>query len=425
MSLKRPIEFGTTFDSFTATKIIGEGGAARVFKATDGDGKLCAVKLLKPQNATKEKRKRFKNEIDFCSRINHKNIVLVDDHGRHSEGESETIFYVMPLYSGSFRDVLNQGVLPDKALVHFVQMLDGVEAAHLKGVVHRDLKPENILFDDANDQLVISDFGIAMFQENELFTAVETKDTDRLANFRYAAPEQRHPGKSVDQRADIFALGLILNEMFTEEVVSGIGYTTIASVDQEYGFLDEIVEKMIQQDPRARFSSIGEIKVRISASQKTFVSQQKISELSGEVVPENEIDDPLVSEPPRLVDVDWNEGRLILYLSCSVNDDWVQALRNPEVGGTVGINHGGIEMGLSTLSVFENVVSTRAPDDERTIQDVINLMRDEWLPNANRAYRSRKETEQRQREERIRASLQKQLEMEKARKKILDNVSIG
>ena len=91
MALKSPIAFETTFDNFTGTEIIGEGGAARVYLATDGEGRPHAVKLLKPQSATREKRKRFKNEIDFCSRINHKNIVPLIDHGKYSEGESETI----------------------------------------------------------------------------------------------------------------------------------------------------------------------------------------------------------------------------------------------------------------------------------------------------------------------------------------------
>ena len=424
MALKSPITFETTFNTFTGTEIVGEGGAAWVYRATDEEGKLYAVKLLKPQSTTREKRKRFENEIDFCSRTKHKNIVPVIGHGVFSEGKGTSIFYVMPFYSGSFRKLLKQSVRPEEAVKHLTQLLDGVEAAHLKGVVHRDLKPENILYDDRNQQLVIADFGIAMFQEDELFTAVETKDTDRLANFRYAAPEQRHPGKSVDLRADIFTLGLILNEMFTGEVVSGAGYTKIAAVAPGCAYLDEIVEQMIQQDPQARFSSIREIRFRLSVLEKTFLSQQKISELSGEVVPESEIDDLLISEPPELVGVDWNDGLLILSLNCCVNEKWIQALRNPGVGGTTGINHGGIEISLSTLNVSENRIATRAPGDERTVQRVINLLRDTWLPNANRAYKNRIIDEQRETEDRLRRQLQQQMEMEEARKRVLDSVTI-
>ena len=424
MPLKRPIEFETAFETYTATDVIGEGGAARVYRATDDEGTQFAVKLLKSQSTTREKRKRFKNEIDFCSRINHKNIVPVIGHGALTEGKSASVFYVMPLYSGSFRNLLEQGVKPEETGQHLVQLLDGVEAAHLKGVVHRDLKPENILYDDRNEQLVIADFGIAMFQEDELFTAVETKDTDRLANFRYAAPEQRHPGKSVDLRADIFTLGLILNEMFTGEVVSGAGYTKIAAVAPGCAYLDEIVEQMIQQDPQARFSSIREIRFRLSVLEKTFLSQQKISKLSGEVVPECEIDDPLIADPPQLVDFDWNDGLLTLFMSRAVDEEWIQALRNPGVGGTVGINHGGVEVGLRTLTVLEKRVTTRAPAEHRMIQDVVNLFKEQWLPNANRAYERRKVEEQREAEDRLRRQLQQQMEMEEARKRVLDSVTI-
>jgi eukaryotic-like serine/threonine-protein kinase len=74
-------------------------------------------------------------------------------------------------------------------------------------VFHRDLKPENILYDRNADRLVVADFGIAHFEEDQLLTAVETKDRERLANFKYAAPEQGIRGRPVDHRADIFAFG--------------------------------------------------------------------------------------------------------------------------------------------------------------------------------------------------------------------------
>ena len=415
MALKSPITFETTFNTFTGTEIVGEGGAAWVYRATDEEGKLYAVKLLKPQSTTREKRKRFKNEIDFCSRINHKNIVPVIGHGALTEGKSASVFYVMPLYSGSFRNLLEQGVKLEETGQHLVQLLDGVEAAHLKGVVHRDLKPENILYDDRNEQLVIADFGIAMFQEDELFTAVETKDTDRLANFRYAAPEQRHPGKSVDLRADIFTLGLILNEMFTGEVVSGVGYKTIADVVPEQAYLDEIVSQMIQQDPSARFSSVREIKQRLSVLQKTFLSQQKISELSGEVVPESEIDDPIVADPPKLIDFDWTDGALTLILSCPVNDKWVQALR---------------KMGSHSFIWGKGPENFRFVGDraiigarESQVQGVIDYFKD-WLPKANAVYEREIAWEKEKAQKEQYKRLQDQREKEEARKRVLEKVKL-
>ena len=223
MALSEPWVFNTTWETYTATKIIGEGGAARVFEANDVAGKRYAVKLLDP--STKVKVKRFQNEYSFCANNKHRNVVTMVDHGLF--GEQESPFVVMPLYGGSLRTLLESGVEPGQVLGYFVQLMDGLECAHLQNVIHRDLKPENVLFDHEFDLLLLADFGIAHFAEDELFTAVETKDNDRLANFRYAAPEQKIPGADVDHRADIFALGLILNEMFTGEVPEGTGYKTI------------------------------------------------------------------------------------------------------------------------------------------------------------------------------------------------------
>ena len=89
---------------------------------------------------------------------------------------------------------MKEGLKKDHILPLFSQLLNGVEAAHLRKVIHRDLKPENILYDPRGNRVIVADFGIAQFQEEELYTAVETKAEDRLANFQYAAPEQRKRG---------------------------------------------------------------------------------------------------------------------------------------------------------------------------------------------------------------------------------------
>ena len=120
----------------------------------------------------------------------------------------------MPRYAGSLRELMGN-VHPSDVTQLFSQILDGVEAAHLKGVTHRDLKPENILCDGASRSLAVADFGIASFTADALLTAVETAPGQRLANFQYAAPEQRERGREIAATADIYALGLMLIEMFT------------------------------------------------------------------------------------------------------------------------------------------------------------------------------------------------------------------
>src|SRR4030043_581398 len=207
MELKKPLIFKTTFSVYVAKEIIGQGGSGRIFRALDEADNPWAIKLLDPQKLSKEGVKRFKNELTFCSNNKHPNVLTVVDHGIFVEDNKLGIsspFYVMPVYSCSLRRLINDGIPKDKVLPYFSNILDGIEAAHLQRITHRDLKPENILCDETKNNLVIADFGIAQFEEEELFTAVETKDSERLANFQYAAPEQRGRGQRVDHRADIY-----------------------------------------------------------------------------------------------------------------------------------------------------------------------------------------------------------------------------
>jgi len=225
------------------------------------------------------------------------------------------------------RKVMNAGISREKILPYFSQLLAGVQAAHLQNVVHRDLKPENVLFNSQNNRLVVADFGIAHFEEEELYTAVETRDGTRLANFQYASPEQRSRGLSIDHRADIYALGLMLNEMFTGEIPQGTKYRTIASVAPEYGYFDELVNSMIRQSPAERPSPIRAINDELIARGNDFIESQKLNQLKQTVVPESEIDDPLILNPIELVDVDYdNHHHLVFKLSQDLNMDWVQAL---------------------------------------------------------------------------------------------------
>lgn len=151
-------EFRTTFGTYKATKIIGEGGADRVYSVADEDGDFFAVKLLDPAQAQGRKLKRFKNEIFFCFQNRCRNILTVIDHGIYFEAGVSSPFYVMPLFDSSLRPLMKAGIKPGNVLPYFGQILDGVEAAHLLNVVHRDLKPENILFEKARNTLVIADF---------------------------------------------------------------------------------------------------------------------------------------------------------------------------------------------------------------------------------------------------------------------------
>jgi len=324
--LKTPIDLETAFSNYLLTEQLGEGGAGRVYGGVDSTGAAVAVKVLTSES--KDKRRRFKNEIAFLSRDRHKNIVTVTDHGVAAGGVVKGPFYVMARYGGSLRDVLKRKPSPDHAMALFSQVIDGVEAAHLLDVTHRDLKPENVLIDPTNGAAAVSDFGVASFTADQMLTLVETAPTTRLANFQYAAPEQRVSGGAVGPTADIYALGLMLNELFTESVPYGTDYQLISSTASDYAFLDAIVATMIRQNPGDRPQSIAKVKTLIQMHRAEAVSLQKLRELDKVVVPVGQVTDPLAFQPPKLIAAEYNAGILRLELDRPVNENWIRALQN-------------------------------------------------------------------------------------------------
>jgi serine/threonine protein kinase len=395
MATKEIIE--TAFNSYQLLDIVGQGGAGRVWRARDSAGESVAVKILHKANS--DARKRFKNEILFCERTKHENIVPVIDRGAAQIKGVSVPFYVMPLFSGSLRDACLGTDDCARLLRLFDQVMSGVEAAHLNGVVHRDLKPENVLFDKNNDRLLVGDFGIANFTDEELYTAVETSHSSRLANFIYAAPEQKVRGRAVDRRTDIYALGLILNELFTGDVPLAPGYRVIGSVAVDYGWLDEIVGRMIQQDPAQRYSTIDSVKLELVARHQDFVARQRLSEIQNTVVPLGEEDDPLALEPPKLVDFEWDRGTLTLIMDKAVTAHWVgalQGMRNFAYSESAHPTSFNFKGNKATVSAREHIV-----------QAVIDHFKS-WLPIATATYKNEREALRRRAAEEKVAEIQKQ-----------------
>jgi serine/threonine protein kinase len=413
MKRDKPIQLETAFRKYTRGPLLGEGGAGHVYHATDDSGGVHAIKILRAEGAPSEKRKRFQNEIRFCSGHDHAHVLSVTDTGVYTTGSSSAPFYVMSLYSSSLRYLLKQGVQPNQVLPLFTQILNGVEAAHLQKVIHRDLKPENILYDAERKRLVVADFGIAHFEEEELYTAVETRDALRMANFQYAAPEQRTRGGIVDHRADIFALGLMLNEMFTGDVPHGTGYKPIAAAAPPYAYLDELVAAMLRQVPSERPLSIAKIKDELIARGHDFVHQQRLSALKQTVVVDSDIDDPLVLNPIELSRWDYQNGMLIFYLSRPINEMWAQAFRKPKTGTSV------MNKGPETFVLQGN--EARISASEHNASDVLKYFK-EWLAPVNQAYAEMVRYEKAQKLASQREELRRKVEQEEMRNRILDKL---
>lgn len=252
-------------------------------------------------------------EYTFCSTTSHPNIVRVHDHGVH---DGNVPFIVMPQYEGSIAS-LTPSLSPSEKLRLVFAVIDGIEAAHLSRVYRNRLS-----------DIVVTDFGIARFVDPELYTNIKTKAASRLANFKYRAPEQLSASGHVDFGTDIFALGLIINELYTGQIPAGTGHKQIGDVLTDYAYLDPIVERMIRQNIADRYSSIDEVKRDFIKAGRAEIARQKLRELDGRVVEVSEPDDPLISDPPRVVDIEWRSDRLHFTLNREVTSNWLFAFQN-------------------------------------------------------------------------------------------------
>lgn len=260
LKIKELDNIDTAFSSYKAIKILGEGGAGRVYLVENKLKQKFAIKFLNPDKVTTQKLKRFKNEVFFSLEIKHDNIIRALDFGFVKIKGNKYPFYVMPYMEKTFKNLIAETADPGQKLYYLNSILEALEHSHSTNTWHRDLKPENILYNHINGKLVLSDFGIAHIVEDFCRTEIETKEGARMGNFRYASPEQRNEGGSVDQRTDIYSLGLIINEMYTQEVPWGADYKRIIDVEPGFGFLDPLVDRMLKQNPNERISTIKEVK---------------------------------------------------------------------------------------------------------------------------------------------------------------------
>lgn len=206
------------------------------------DGQEYAIKFLKETENNKDK--RFANEIEFCKTCNHPNIVKV-----YSSGEYEgTLYYIMKRYPNILKDFIENSNDISAYFNVLIQLGDAIKCVHNAEIVHRDIKPENIFIDEEQN-VVLADFGIAHFIDSTI-----TKPNNLMANRNYAAPEQKIKNNlnNVSSACDIYAFGLIINELFTKQKPDGFGFITVSDV---YPFLypiDKLINQCIAQNPAER-----------------------------------------------------------------------------------------------------------------------------------------------------------------------------
>lgn len=255
-------------------KQIGEGGMGVVYMATHTVlQKKLALKVLRGDSSKDaDVVQRFMQEAQAATSIGHQNIIDISDFGRLPDG---SVYFVMEYLDGlSLSDMIKRGgSIPMADAVHIIrQIASALDAAHARGIVHRDLKPDNIIVVNLGDDplfVKVLDFGVAKVGGG---ASKLTKTGMVFGTPHYMSPEQA-AGHSVDARTDIYALGVIMYEMFTGKVpfdadtfmgiLSKHMFEPPASPSEvkgaSLGALESVTLRALEKNPDQRYLSMQEL----------------------------------------------------------------------------------------------------------------------------------------------------------------------
>lgn len=260
-------------DRYEIIEEVGVGGMAKVYKALDTVlNRYVAVKVLKNEYMEDQDfLRKFAMEAQSAASLTHANIVSVFDVGSSYVDGRKYNYIVMEYVDGkTLKDIIDEKqILPIEDIVNYgVQIASALECAHKNGIIHRDIKPHNMLIDKSNN-LKATDFGIARISSSATLTYTSTV----LGTVHYISPEQAK-GKFIDEKSDIYSLGVVLYQMATGEVpfdapnAVGIALKHIQDPlvppinlrhDLPQG-LNDIIVKAMAKDPNDRFKSATELK---------------------------------------------------------------------------------------------------------------------------------------------------------------------
>lgn len=236
---------------------IGRGGMGIVYLGEQETlGRQVAVKLLPPLSSSNQQlADRLRLEARAMARLDHEHVVRIHDAGNTNQG---LLYIVMEFVDGrTLRQLIAEGCPePKEALELAAQICDGLHYAHGEGIVHRDMKPSNVLL-SRTGRAKIADFGLAKVA-GPLHVERLTRTHQLLGTPLYMAPEQTNAAKSVDHRADVYAVGIILHELLTGEM-PGSDHplpSRAAPIDSR---LDAVVARALRENPEERWDSADEL----------------------------------------------------------------------------------------------------------------------------------------------------------------------
>jgi len=278
---------GQTLAHYRITATIGAGGMGQVYRATDTKlGREVALKVLPAEMAeSPERLERFQREAKALAALDHPGIVTV-----HSVEEADGVhFLTMQLVEGQPLDkLIPEGGMPVGRIVEIATALaEALAAAHDKGIVHRDLKPANVMV-TTDGRVKVLDFGLAKVSgegaadHSKVETAMQTREGIVMGTVPYMSPEQVE-GRRVDQRSDVFSLGVILYEMatgrrpFHSESTAGLMSAILRDDPQSPtslraglpAELATVIERCLAKDPAARYPKADEVQATLAGRPAT------------------------------------------------------------------------------------------------------------------------------------------------------------
>jgi predicted Ser/Thr protein kinase len=248
------------FPQLEIFECLGRGGMGVVYRARQKAlNRFVALKLLAPERVGDAKfAERFAREAQALAALNHPNIVTIYDFG-----QAGGFYYLLMEFvdGANLRRLLRERKFkPEEALAIVPPLCDALQFAHDHGIVHRDIKPENLLLDKAG-RVKIADFGIAKMLDvgdngaapggNATQTSVGTPG--------YSAPEQMASSQRVDNRADIYSLGVVFYEMLTGELPRKPIEPPSKKVHMDVR-LDEVVLRALEEEPGRRYQHVSQVK---------------------------------------------------------------------------------------------------------------------------------------------------------------------
>ncbi len=268
---------GKIASRYKIVKKLGEGGMGEVFLAEDIElHRTIAIKFL-PAHLLKNSdiTSRFKREAKAVAALNHSNIITIYDIGHHNNIPYIAMEYVPGF---SLKDKIEQeDISPDQIIDISLQICNGLNEAHQAGIYHRDVKPDNILIDERG-RLKIADFGLAKVRGQSQLT----EEGSTLGTLNYMSPEQLRSGE-VDQRSDIWSVGIILYEMitgrlpFTGDYREAVSYAILNDTPEPLARYksnisdgwQHIIEKALDKDEETRYQNISDLMADIKREKKS------------------------------------------------------------------------------------------------------------------------------------------------------------